>query len=175
MLPKADFGCCNACGKPLTERRVSLNRLIEQYRYGPQETMEGDVLRDETVATYCSAECAWPAMHIYLCERDINYTGGSAGPVVPCAKCGGLLDMTQPHVAYVVRDETEQRTPWLNSIEVHSAEGVADVCLDCGGEMIIDAEIWAESVSARRLSEDSHLCSDLDSLIPYIPDTPSKA
>jgi hypothetical protein len=86
-------------------------------------------------------------MHIYLCEHDIKYTGSSACPVVPCARCGGLLDMTQPHVAYVVRDETEQRTPRLNSIEVHSAEGLADVCLHCGGEMTADAEYLVEPVA----------------------------
>ena len=146
MPPKPDLGCCNACGKPLTESRGSFNRVIEQYRYGPQEAIEVDVLSDESVAMYCSAECAWPAMHIYLCERDIKYTGGSAGPVVPCARCGGLLDMTQPHVAYVVRDETEQRPPWLNSIEVHSAEGVADVCLRCEGEMTSETETVTECV-----------------------------
>jgi hypothetical protein len=146
MPPKPDLGCCNACGKPLTERRGSFNRVVEQYRYGPQEAIEVDVLSDESVAMYCSAECAWPAMHIYLCERDIKYTGGGAGPVVPCARCGGLLDMTQPHVAYLVRDETEHRTPWLNSIEVHSAEGVADVCLHCDSELTTDAEVRAEFV-----------------------------
>jgi hypothetical protein len=148
MLTKPDFGCCNACGKPLTERRFTLNRVIEQYRYGPQEAIESDVLSDETAAIYCSAECAWPAMHIYLSEQDIKYTGGSAGPVVPCARCGGLLDMTQPHVAYVVRDETEQRTPWLNSIEVHSAEGLADVCLQCDGDNIDDTEVREEFLFA---------------------------
>ena len=117
--------------------------MNKQYCYGPQEVIESDVLSDETAAIYCSDECAWTAMHIYLSEQDIKYTGGCAGPVVPCARCGGLLNMTQPHIAYVVRDETEQRPPWLNSIEVHSAEGVADVCLPFSGETTTEVEVRA--------------------------------
>lgn len=148
-MKKHDYGHCDACGKPLTARYFTFNRLVEQCHYN-QEEVDGDlcieVLREETLATYCSAECAWPAMLAALMEHGIKHTGGGAGPIEACAKCGGVVLMSQPHIAYSVRDETEWRKPWLTEIQVHEATGLADVCVCCDSDVVGDAVSLPEPI-----------------------------
>lgn len=141
-MKKHDFGHCDACGKPLAARHFTLNRHVEQHHYGQgdhDECITGEVLSAETLATYCNAECAWPAMLAALAERGIKHTGGGAGPFEACSKCGGPAAMSQPHIAHVVHDETEERKPWLTEARVHSAEELADVCVRCEGDVEADA------------------------------------
>ena len=70
--------------------------------------------------------------------RGVKDTGGGAGPIEVCAKCGGLVDMTQPHVSYSYHDQTLEVKPWLSSIEVHYAECLAEVCIRCDGDVAAD-------------------------------------
>lgn len=148
-MNKQYFGHCDACGKPLATRHFTFNRHVEQYHYGQgatDEDMSCEVLSAETLATYCNAECAWPAMLAALAERGIKCTGGGAGPIEACSKCGGPVVMSQPHVAYIVHDETEVRKPWLTEARVHSAEGLADVCVRCDGDVAADAANLPEAI-----------------------------
>lgn len=47
-MNKADFGLCDACGKPLAARHFSFNRHVEQYHYG--QGNNGDDIRGEADA-----------------------------------------------------------------------------------------------------------------------------
>ncbi len=149
-MKKSDFGHCDACGKPLAARHFTFNRHVEQYHYGQDNTDEGMncyVLSAETLAAYCNAECAWPAMLAALAERGIKHTGGGgAGPIEACSRCGGPVLMSQPHVAFIVHDETEVHKPWLTEARVHSAEGLADVCVRCEGDVAADAVNLPEAI-----------------------------
>jgi hypothetical protein len=141
-MKKIDYGSCDACGKPLLARRFNFNRHVERCLYGQDESDDGVtiiVLRAEELAAYCSRECAWPAILTSLAERGVRHTGSGVGPVEVCAKCGGPVMMSHPHVAYNVHDETEFRQPWLTHVDVHDAEALADVCVRCDGDVEADS------------------------------------
>ncbi len=127
------LGDCQACRRPLGVRVFSFDRHIEQYRYRDNESIDGEVLEAETLSRYCSAECAWSGVLHWLGQRGIKYSGGSAGPIAICGKCGQPLDMTKPHVAYTLQEELLHHKPGYDEAEVLMAEGVADTCIQCGG------------------------------------------
>ena len=141
------YGKCDACNKPLKARHHTFNKHVEQCFYGQPESDDGivcQVLSADTLAAYCSAECAWPAVLADLSSRNLSYTGGCLGPIGVCAKCGGPVLMTGPHVSYNIYDETLERKPWLTSINVHCSEGLAEVCVNCDGDVEADSRNLAE-------------------------------
>lgn len=139
MNAKNDYSNCEMCNRKLKKHFYSFDRHVEQAHYGSDDGQtEISVLRAETVAAYCSAKCAWASIIPELAERGLKHTGGGVGPIEVCAKCGGLVDMSQPHVSYTYHDQTLDEKPWLSSIQVHDAEGLADVCIRCDGDVAAD-------------------------------------
>ena len=146
-----DFGCCGACAASLTARYTSLNRLVERTDYDrPGETPDDQAtittLRDDVLGEYCDAVCAMPSALLVLFERGLRHAGGGAGPIETCAKCGGPVDLTEPHVTYQLMDQTETRKPWLISIQPHDAEVLAYVCQRCDGDLAADEFSVPETV-----------------------------
>jgi hypothetical protein len=153
-MKKNDYGVCEVCSKPLIARHFTFNRHVERCHYGQNESDDGvsiEVLRAEDLSAYCSRECAWPAIMSALAERGVRHTGSGVGPIEVCAKCGGPVLMSEPHIAYNVHDETEQRKPWLKQIEVHESEALADVCVRCDGDVAADAANLPESIEFEAL------------------------
>ena len=149
MKTDNDYGKCDVCNKQLEPHFYSFERQVEQARYDREDGQtEIKVLRSETIASYCSAKCAWASIIPGLAERGIKRTGGGEGPIEVCAKCDGLVDMTQPHINYSYFDQTLDVKPWLTSIEVHYAEGLAVVCVRCDGDVAADEMNLMEPVES---------------------------
>lgn len=145
-MSRHDCGTCDACGKPLEARRWTFNRHVERLHYAatPEDAISAQVIAAETEAAYCSRECAWPALLVRLAEKGVRHTGGGTGPVESCARCGGPVVMSRPHVSYNLHDETQLRQPWLTEVQVHWDEGLAEVCLRCDGEIDAAGEAQTE-------------------------------
>lgn len=151
MTQPEDFGRCDTCEAGLTSRYSSFNRLVERIDYDrPGETPDDQatitILRDDVLGEFCGEVCAMPSVLLALFERGLRHSGGGAGPIETCAKCGGPVDLTQPHVAYQLMDQTETRKPWLISIHTHEAETLAYVCQHCDGDLAADGMNLLESV-----------------------------
>lgn len=151
MNKQEDYGRCEACDAVLTARYHSFERLVERFSYDqPGETPDDQatitVLRCDLLGLYCGQACAMPAVLLGLAERGLRPTDCGAGPIEVCAKCGGPMDLTKPHVAYQLMDQTETRQPWLASIEPHDTDTLAYVCPRCDGDLSADEMNVPEAV-----------------------------
>jgi hypothetical protein len=140
MTASDDYGICDTCMTPLTDRYWSFDRQVEQFVYDqpghtPAECASVTVLRSEPLGFYCGRGCAFPAALLLLAERGLRSTECGAGPIETCAKCGGPVDLTKPHVLYQLMDQTETRKPWLISIQPLELESLAYVCPRCDGDL----------------------------------------
>jgi hypothetical protein len=128
-------GICALCNQPLTDYQVLFERRIERMEYLPMGPSEFQamvtVLDCEDIACYCSTDCANIDVQKGLQDRGIKNTGGSYDPVTSCAKCGSIVDLTQPHAHYVKMEVTVNKTLSQNSLTVLDDEGLADVCINC--------------------------------------------
>jgi len=129
------YGMCATCNQPLTDYQIQFERRVERMSYLPMGDAEYQaivsVLYCEGLTCYCSKDCACLGIQKRLLDRGIKNTGGSIGPVTSCAKCGSIIDMTQPHVHYVKMEVTVKKKPSQTSLTVHDEEGLADVCINC--------------------------------------------
>jgi hypothetical protein len=156
MITMADFNNCPVCNKKLSNHFYSFDRHVEVSQYKQfMGSTSLTVLRSEPIAECCSAECAWSSIFLGLAERGLKLTGGGVGPIEVCAKCGGPVDMSEPHVSYVYHDQTFEEQPWLSSITVHYAEGLADVCIRCDGDVAADELNLPEPVEDGEISVES--------------------
>jgi hypothetical protein len=121
---------CDLCNQSLTDYQVLFDRRIERMEYLPM----GDdfqavafVLSCDDIACYCSTDCSSVGVQKGLQERGIHQTGTSIGPLTSCAKCGCIVDMTQPHAHYVQMEVTVNKTPTQTSLTVLHSEGLGDV------------------------------------------------
>jgi hypothetical protein len=139
------YGMCGTCNQPLTDYQVQFDRRIERMSYLPMGDSElqamVSVLYCQGLACYCSKDCANLGVHKELQARGIKNTGASIGPVTSCAKCGSIVDMTQPHVHYVVMEVTVKKNPSQTSLTVLDSEGLADVCVNCDPDGVLSAAI----------------------------------
>jgi hypothetical protein len=125
---------CDLCHQPLTDYQVLFDRRIERMEYLP---MADDfqavaiILSCDGIACYCSTDCSAVGVQKGLQERGISKTGASIGPVTSCAKCGGLVEMTQPHAHYVSMGVFVDKTVAPVSLTVLHSEGLGDVCINC--------------------------------------------
>jgi len=137
------YGMCTICNQPLNDYQVQFDRRIERMSYLPMGDSElqamVSVLYAEGLACYCSKDCANLGIYKELQDRGIKSTGGSIGPLTSCAKCGSIVDMTQPHVHYVKMEVTVNKTPSQTSLTVHDDEGLADICINCDPDGALSA------------------------------------
>jgi len=137
------YGMCATCNQSLTDYQVQFDKRVERMSYLPMGDSEYqaivNVLYCEELACYCSKDCACLGVHKELQARGIKNTGGSIGPVTSCAKCGSIIDMTQPHVHYVTMEVKVNKTPSQTSLTVHDEEGLADVCVKCDPDGALSA------------------------------------
>lgn len=109
MPDAVDFGVCDACKKDLsaTQYAVALQHHTIDYTL-PGDTPDDqaclDVGHTTTFATFCSSACCKEKLPDLLISQGLapglaaNRVFG--GPLYPCAKCGGLVNLTQPHGAW---------------------------------------------------------------------------
>ena len=132
------YGMCAICNQSLTDYQVLFDRNIERMEYLPMGPSDFQamaiVLYAEDIGCYCSMDCANLGIQKGLQDRGINRIGTSIGPVTSCAKCGSIVDMTQPHVHYVKMEVTVNKSSEQTSLTVHDDEGLADVCINCDPE-----------------------------------------
>lgn len=151
------FGMCTTCGVAVNSRYHSLSRNVERHQYGPTDAAPQSctcfILRSDRIGQYCSAACGWDGAYRALIERGFFLSIPGNGPVVPCAKCAKPIDLTQPHVAYELMDQTEIRQPWLLSVEPHDSETVARLCCACDGDLATeDGAVGADPILAEVLT-----------------------
>jgi hypothetical protein len=137
------YGMCATCDQPLTDYQVQFERRVERMSYLPMGASElqamVSVLYSKELACYCSKDCASLGIYKELQARGIKNTGGSIGPVTSCAKCGSIVDLTQPHVHYVKMEVTVKKKPSQTSLSVHDDEGLADICINCDPDGAVSA------------------------------------
>lgn len=156
MSKSENFGECEACGASLGARYWSFNRLVERLDYDRQGDAPDDcatitVLSDEPLGQFCGDGCARLTALLGLAERGLRLFDCGTGPIETCAKCGGPVDLTEPHVFYQLMDQTETRKPWLNTIQPHDFESLAYVCPRCDGDLTADEMNVPETVYESRL------------------------
>ena len=138
-MSDACYGTCNTCGVALDSRYHSLSRNVERHQYNPPDadptSCTNHILRSDRLEQYCGAECAWVGAYSELNDRGISLIDLGKGKVSPCSKCGKPIDLTQPHVAYELMDQTEIRQPWLLSVNPHDSKTVARLCSTCDGDL----------------------------------------
>ena len=150
MSESKDFVECGTCCASLGARYWSFNRLVEQVDYDRQGETPDDcatitVLRDDVLGQFCDDDCARLTAWLDLASRGLRLIECGAGPIESCAKCGGPVDLTKPHVFYQLMDQTETRQPWLVSVQPHDTEPLAYVCPRCDGDLVADAMNVPES------------------------------
>jgi hypothetical protein len=131
------MGTCDFCQKPLSARRMTLERTVETISYqGEAKTMEGivrqaqvNLISADQAAQFCGPTCADVGIPHYLSTHGIKILPPGVNPIETCAKCGGPVYMTEPHIAYSRLDETVAST----TITVHEGEYLCVVCVHCGG------------------------------------------
>ncbi len=143
MSESKEFVECDTCGASLGARYWSFNRLVERVDYDRQGETPDDcatitVLRDDVLGQFCDDGCAKITAWSDLAGRGLRLIECGAGPIETCAKCGGPVDLTEPHVFYQLMDQTETRRPWLNTIQPHDTEALAYVCSRCDGDLAAD-------------------------------------
>ncbi len=153
-MDEAFYGRCDHCGKKVASRHYALSRHIEQCFYpvqgvpGPQ-IVQVSVLQAEELTRYCCSDCADVGAYVQMQDRGIELKEIAPGPIVPCSKCGQMMDLRIVHVAYEMMDQTELRRPWLISGEPHDANSLARVCKNCDGSV----DTRASSTKAVNLAE----------------------
>ena len=140
MTDQENYGVCDICGDALSARYWTFDRLVERYDYDRQGDTPGcsaavTVLRNETLDQCCDADCAHLAATLGLAQRGLKQRACGSGPVETCAKCGGPVDLTKPHVLYQLMDQTESRQPWLTMIQSVDSESLAYVCPGCDDDL----------------------------------------
>lgn len=141
-MKTGDYGRCDTCGVALTSRYHGFSRQIARCQYPVSAGTEKlaavlHVLYEEQLTQYCGEACATVGAHAQLQDRGIKWHVVAPGPIAPCSKCGMPVDLTQPHVAYEMMDQTEIRQPWLTTVEPHDSETLARLCQGCDGDVAI--------------------------------------
>lgn len=144
------YGRCDHCYRNIGARHYGLSRHIEQYFYplpdlGTQ-TVQLSVLYAEELTKYCCSDCSEVGAYEELYDRGIELNEILPGPVAPCSKCGKLMDLRLPHVAYELMDQTEIRKPWLISVEPDDSRTVARICAACDGNLETETETETDAV-----------------------------
>lgn len=150
--------CCDHCEQVLGLRYTAIERRIDQVRMlseddfedgapnwdpdvdddwldedeGP-DLIEGiEPLDAEEVASYCDRMC-WAAAEAGWIERlQLQDPYPEEGVMVPCSRCGAMIDRTRPHVSYNVTDgEFITDADGYERLMIHEATCLAILCNTC--------------------------------------------
>lgn len=125
---------CAVCASPLGPRYVAfvrrVRRLVYQDQAGQPKVIE-QVLSSDLQPAWCSIGCWEDMTDSVVSALQLKYPFPGSGPVVQCSRCGGPVDMTKAHVAYVVLDIEVKEAPWLSSGHVYWQRVLAVLCLNC--------------------------------------------
>jgi ssDNA-binding Zn-finger/Zn-ribbon topoisomerase 1 len=168
MSKMEDFVECDTCGASLDVRFWSFDRLVQRFDYDRQGDTPDDcatvtVLRDEMLGQFCDDDCARLTALPDLAERGLKLVECGAGPIETCAKCGGPVDLTEPHVFYQLMDQTVTHKPWLSSVQPHDTEALAYVCPRCDGDLTADEMNVPETMDESRPVDVSAVVHDAES------------
>lgn len=139
MNKKHDFGQCDLCDSELSAHYHSLDYLIERLNYhcpdDPDNVLAtADILYADSLHCYCGPACAAIGAQAELAERGVSLLYPGGGPLEPCAKCGALVELSQPYVEYQLMELTEHRELSPVTLQPYAVETLAIVCLACDGE-----------------------------------------
>ena len=127
---------CAVCALTLSPRYVAfvrrVRRLVYQSSEGKPKVTE-QVLSSDLQPAWCSIGCWTDMADSVIAALVLKTPFPGSGPVVPCSRCGDLVDNTKPHVAYVVLDIEVKNAPWATTAKVHSSRLLAVLCWECEG------------------------------------------
>jgi hypothetical protein len=142
-MPSANaYGNCHACSAELKKTQYGIALQHHTIAY----TLEGETPDDQayleissmaTVASFCSNACCKSKLTAVLLlngiAKDCEQTHIFGGPVHPCAKCDAMVNLTQPHGAWVklkrtVEDVDGEPTGYPEWFDVHAV-----ICAGCAG------------------------------------------
>jgi len=128
---------CDHCHNQLPDRRFYLDRNVEIFCYSNEgELVQAKVLYSDSIQHFCSVGCADVSVPTVLDSLGLNILPPTTSPVGTCAKCNGPVDMTAPHVAYILMEATKVTKPWMTHLEVHNDEYLCVVCQNCDGQLM---------------------------------------
>ncbi|MGF6546752.1 hypothetical protein QFZ96_001823 [Paraburkholderia youngii] len=142
---------CDNCGTRFSAMLFEIARQLERVEF--LSTMTSICIRDcDTLSGFCSIECRDSSRRAVMEREDVPIRRvDSFGPIAPCAKCGGPVDMTEFHVTYVEND-LEIINP--NMMQPTSVECLAVLCSNCWQNKTTSSEAaCAEDGSAKSVSE----------------------
>ncbi|MBL1265857.1 hypothetical protein [Candidatus Methylomicrobium oryzae] len=128
---------CDHCQNELSDRRVYLDRNVQVFCYSNEgELVQAQALYSDSLKHFCSVGCADVSVPEVMDSLGLSILPPTTNPVGTCAKCNGPVDMTAPHVAYVLMEATKVTKPWLTHLEVHNDEYLCVVCPNCDGQLM---------------------------------------
>lgn len=135
---------CNHCQTEIPKRSFYLNRNIEFERFrgiGDSfeeyvDNVEVIVLSSESINRFCSAGCADIGASQALHSLGLKILPPDIGPVATCAKCYGMVNLMEPHIAYDLMEATKFQKASHTHLKVHHDVSLCVVCKNCDGNLI---------------------------------------
>lgn len=132
MQVESNHGQCALCGTKISDGVFAICCETERKRYSKSLGMhsaEVEVNGLKSIAKYCSNKCRRRGRKIAMTAERIRLpaTPPSIGPIEVCAKCGGIVDMTNWHVVYF---QSNDNTP-SHADKTYDAKELAVICGTC--------------------------------------------
>lgn len=118
---------CEHCGRTFASALFDICRAMEKVDFTtfiPSVTID----EAEDIARFCSASCRHLARSSVMARSDVPVRRCGIGPVEPCAKCGGPVDMAVFHPTYTESDITISKE---NGYQPTHVEYLAVLCRNC--------------------------------------------
>lgn len=123
---------CETCNKPFRTPLFDVTRDFERTIYFEEPRYpEVEIVGANAIANFCSASCRNRKLPKLLENATVRATYPGIGPIETCSRCGGAVQMSEFHLAYVVMETKQDWDQGMFGVEVADAEVVAVVCQRC--------------------------------------------
>ena len=118
---------CFTCSVRFKKKVFSITREWERVDFS-EALPEVDILDAYGLECYCSKSCLEGRRDEVMARGQVSITRPNLGPVETCAKCGGPVDMSEFHLAYLEDESIDEGTFVSTMIDL---DYLAVVCKRC--------------------------------------------
>lgn len=125
---------CEHCGKTFSGSLFDVARESECVEFRDGQLPSVGIRGCEPIAGFCSRECRAQDIRKVMGREGVPIRPVGLGPIEPCAKCGGPVDMTAFHLTYVASDF---KIDDFDHFTVLGVDYLAVVCNRCHGAVAV--------------------------------------
>jgi hypothetical protein len=118
---------CENCAVTFSTRIFEIARAFEKVSYS-RALPSVAVRNSESLANFCSADCRTKGRDAVMARYRVPVLRVGIGPIEPCARCRGPVDMTEFHITFTESEMVERDVTILEPVDV---DYLAVLCRNC--------------------------------------------